>query len=190
MKVSALRLFAFIGSSKANKNSEGHSGRVFFRPSEFSFPGCPKGGKKEVEAMAQEAIAFAAPRAEEMTRLVTAGAGAGITGAVEGVIVKMAPALGALEPVFTWGALLGVPAMAAAGALFTRGMLGDLFQGMACGGLGVVGYSLPEMLAPITGRKAPGQGQLGAGAGVKQLPAGPLGAPARAQAAVRSSVEF
>ncbi|MBA7507336.1 hypothetical protein ES706_06055 [subsurface metagenome] len=135
--------------------------------------------------MAQEAIAFAAPRTEEMTRAVTGLAGAGITGAVEGVIVKMAPAMGALQPVFTWGTLLGIPAMAAAGALFTRGMLGDLFQGMACGGLGVVGYSLPEMLAPITGRRAPAGGtQLPAGARVKQLSAGVAGAPQRAQAQV------
>ena len=132
-----------------------------------------------------EAIAFAAPRTEEMTRTVTGLAGAGITGAVEGVIVKMAPAMGALQPVFTWGTLLGIPAMAAAGALFTRGMLGDLFQGMACGGLGVVGYSLPEMLAPITGRRAPGGGtQLPSGAGVKQLPPGAQYAPQRAQAQV------
>lgn len=127
--------------------------------------------------MAQE-IAFATPRAEEMTKVVTAGAGAGITGAVEGVVVKMAPQMGALEPVFTWGSLLGIPTIAAALSLFTRGMLGDLFMGAACGGLGVVGYTLPEMLAPITGAK----GQPGAGPGVKQLPAGAAAAPARAQA--------
>ena len=137
--------------------------------------------------MAQE-IAFGAPRAEEMTKVVTAGAGAGITGAVEGVIVKMAPQMGALEPVFTWGTLLGIPTLAAAGALFTRGLLGDLFMGAACGGLGVVGYSLPEMLAPITGRRAPAGTQLTPGAGVKQLPAGVAGAPARAQAVAARSV--
>lgn len=130
--------------------------------------------------MAQEAIAFAAPRPEEMTKVVAAGAGAGITGAVEGVVVKMAPALGALEPVFTWGALLGVPLMAVAGALFTRGLLSDLFMGSACGGLGVVGYSLPEMLAPITGGGALAQRPLGAGPGVKLLPAA-VYAPQRAQ---------
>ncbi|MBA7609677.1 hypothetical protein ES703_16868 [subsurface metagenome] len=142
--------------------------------------------------MAQEAIAFAAPRTEEMTRVAIAGVGAGITGAVEGVVVKMAPALGALEPVFTWGTLLGIPVLGAAGAMFTRGMLGDLFMGAACGGIGIIGYTLPEMLAPITGRKAPGGGQslLNPGAGVKQLTAGPLGAPQRVQASVKSVMEF
>ncbi|MBA7669382.1 hypothetical protein ES703_77512 [subsurface metagenome] len=134
-----------------------------------------------------DAIAFAAPRAEEMTKAVAAGAGAGITGAVEGVIVKMAPALGALEPVFTWGALLGVPMVAAAGALFTRGLLGDLFLGAACGGLGVIGYTLPEMMAPIIGGKA-GGGQLGGG--VKLLGAGVAGAAQRAQAKAAVGLEF
>jgi len=142
--------------------------------------------------MGQE-IAFAAPRTEEMTKTITGLAGAGITGAVEGVIVKMAPQMGALEPVIKWGGLLGIPTMAAAAALFTRGMLSDLFMGAACGGLGVVGFTLPEMLAPITGRKAPGGGgqqlsveekaALAAFVNkVKQLPPGPLNAPERAQA--------
>ena len=141
--------------------------------------------------MAQEAIAFAAPRAEEMTKVVATGAGAGITGAVEGIVVKMAPALGALEPVFTWGALLGIPAVAAMGALFTRGMLGDLFMGAACGGLGVIGYTLPELMAPITGRRAPGAGsQLGPGGGVKQLGQGAAEAARRAQTGARVGLEF
>jgi len=139
----------------------------------------------------QDAIAFAAPRAEDMTRVVTIGAGAGITGAVQGIVVKVAPQLGALEPIFTWGTLLGIPAVGAAGALFTRGMLSDLMLGIAAGGLGVIGYSLPELIAPITGRRAGGgQGQLGAGAGVKQLSAGPLGAPQRAQQQARVGIEF
>ncbi|GAI66484.1 unnamed protein product, partial [marine sediment metagenome] len=138
------------------------------------------------------AIAFGAPRAEEMTRVAAAGAGAAITGVVEGVVVKMAPELGAAQPIFTWGALIGVPVLGLAGAMFTRGLLGDLCMGVACGGLGVVGYSLPEMLAPITGRRAPagGQGQLLPGAGVKQLPAGAAGAPQRAQSMARVGVEF
>ena len=124
-----------------------------------------------------EAIAFAAPRAEEMTKVVTGVVGAGITGAVEGIVVKMAPKMGALEPIFTWGTLLGVPTMAAALSLFTKGLLGDLFFGAACGGIGIVGYSLPEMLAPITGQRAP----IPLGGGVKQLPAGPQFAPQRVQ---------
>ncbi|GAI61563.1 unnamed protein product [marine sediment metagenome] len=140
--------------------------------------------------MPQE-IAFATPRAEEMTRVVAAGAGAGITGAVQGIIVKLAPEMGAAAPILTWGTLLGIPLVGAAGALFTRGLIGDLCMGVACGGLGVVGYSLPEMLAPITGRRAPGGGQLGAGPGVKLLGAGAAGAPARAQAAAaRVGIEF
>ena len=148
--------------------------------------------------MPPQEIAFAAPRAEEMTKMVAAGAGAGITGAVEGVVVKMAPQMGALEPVFTWGTLLGIPAMAAAGALFTRGLLGDLFLGAACGGLGIVGYTLPEMMAPIIGRKGGGGGQLTqeqlaalATGNVKLLPAAIAEAARRAQqAGARSVLEF
>ena len=134
--------------------------------------------------MAQE-VAFATPRAEEMTRIVTAGAGAGITGAVQGVVVKMAPQMGTLEPIFTWGTLIGVPVMAAAAALFTRGMLGDLFMGAACGGLGVVGYSLPELMAPITGRKA-----LGNGGGTKLLGSGTSAADRTVRQRAGVAVEF
>jgi len=139
--------------------------------------------------MAQEAIAFAAPGTEEMTRMAAAGAGAGITGAVEGVVVSLAPKVGALEPVFTWGTLLGVPVLAAAGALFTRGLIGDLLMGAACGGLGVIGYTLPAMLAPLTERRGGGRqltaeqkAALAERERVKQLTGGPLGAPQRAQA--------
>jgi len=138
-----------------------------------------------------EAIAFGTPRAEEMTRIVTGLAGAGVTGAVQGVIVSLAPKVGALEPIFTWGTLLGIPAVATAGALFTRGMLGDLFQGAACGGLGVVGYSLPAMLAEFTERRAPVGGGRPLPGGVKLLPPGAAGAAARAAASVaRVGLEF
>ena len=141
--------------------------------------------------MAQE-LAFAAPRAEEMTEIAIEVAGAGITGVVEGVIVQMAPQMGAAAPMLSWGTLLGVPLIGVGGALFSRGMIGDLLKGVATAGVGILGYSLPAMLAPgIFGRKAAqGQGQLGAGPGVKQLPAGPAGAPQRAQAGIRSAVEF
>lgn len=139
-------------------------------------------------------IGFAAPRAEEMTRVVATGASAGVTGAVQGVIVKVAPQLGALEPLFTWGTLLGIPAVAAAGALFTRGMLSDVCLGATCGGLGVIGYTLPELLAPITGRKtltAQQQAALAAGGGnVKLLGAGLTEAARRAQAAAKVGIEF
>ncbi|MBA7664153.1 hypothetical protein ES703_72208 [subsurface metagenome] len=145
--------------------------------------------------MGQE-IAFAPPRAEEMTKTVTGIAGAGITGVVEGTVVMFSKGMGALEPILSWGVLLGAPAVGVAGALFTRGMLGDLFQGVAAGGTAILGYSLPAMLAPeLLGRRAPapGGGLLGAGNAVKQLGAGPAAAAnaaARAAAAVRSSVEF
>ena len=149
--------------------------------------------------MAQE-IAFAAPRTEEMTRVVAAGGGAVVAGAVEGVAVKMAPQMGALEPIVKWGTLLGIPAVAAALALFTRGLLGDLFLGAACGGLGVGGYVGPEMLAPITGRKGGGGGQglsaeerallAAAREKIKQLPPGPLFAPERAQAMAAMTAEI
>jgi len=60
-------------------------------------------------------------------------------------------------------------------------------MGVAAGGLGVIGYTLPEFLEPL-GLTRRGSRQLGPGAGVKQLTAGPLGAPQRAQANVRTYV--
>ena len=135
----------------------------------------------------QQELAFAAPRTEEMTKTAVGLVGAGMTGVVEGVIVKMAPQLGALEVPFTWAALLGIPAVGVAGALFSRGMISDLFQGVAAGGAAIAGYVLPAMLIPgdLFGRKAP------SGGGVKLLNAGPLGAPARAQqAAAKVGLEF
>ncbi|GAI35021.1 unnamed protein product [marine sediment metagenome] len=138
--------------------------------------------------MAQE-FALVAPGTEEMTRMAAGGAGAGIVGVVEGMVIKMAPQLGAIEPVVTWGTLLGVPVIAALGALFApRGMISDLSMGAACGGLGVLGYSMPELLAPLGLTRRPGGGQLGPGAGIKLLGAGILNAPQRAQANVRAFV--
>ena len=139
--------------------------------------------------MAQE-LAFAAPGTEEMTKTAVELVGAGMTGVVEGVIVKMGPQLGALEVPFTWAALLGIPAVGIAGALFSRGMISDLMLGVAAGGTAIAGFTLPAMLMPnMFGRKG-GQGQLGAG-GFKQLSEGLLGAPARAQAsAAKVGIEF
>ncbi|GAI63777.1 unnamed protein product, partial [marine sediment metagenome] len=120
---------------------------------------------------------------EEMTRMAAGGAGAGIVGVVEGMVVKMAPQLGAIEPVVTWGTLLGVPVVAAVGALFApRGLISDVCLGAACGGLGVLGYSLPALLEPFGLTRRAGGGQLGPGAGVKLLGAGLREAPRRAQA--------
>ncbi|GAI86128.1 unnamed protein product, partial [marine sediment metagenome] len=100
-----------------------------------------------------------------------------------GATVTFAKGMGALEPIFSWGVLLGAPAVGVAGALFTRGMIGDVFQGVAAGGTAILGYSLPAMLLPeIFTRKAPAQ--LGAGLGVKMLGAGPANA---AMAAARSA---
>lgn len=144
-----------------------------------------------------EALAFAAPRTEEMTKVAIGMGVGGVTGLAEGVIVSMAPALGAMQPVLTWGTLLGVPLVGAAGALFARGMIGDVFQGVAAGGSAILGYSLPALLKPYlpTGGQGGGGGQgarqLGGGQGVKQLPAGPAGAPQRAQSQVRAAgMEF
>ena len=137
--------------------------------------------------MAQE-FAFAAPTTEEITEAGIGVAGAGIAGIVEGVVVKMAPQLGALETPFTWATLLGIPIVGTAGALFTRGMLGDLFKGVAAGGTAIAAYILPGMLMPETfGRKnrqltPEQQAALAAGRDVKQLPPG-LDAPQRAQQA-------
>jgi len=135
--------------------------------------------------MAQE-LAFAAPGTEEMTKTAVGLVGAGMTGVVEGVIVKMAPQLGALEVPFTWAALLGIPAVGAAGALFSRGMISDLMQGVAAGGTAIAGFALPAMLMPnMFGRRRASVGgseQLGAG-DIKLLADGPLGAARRAQEA-------
>ena len=141
--------------------------------------------------MAQQ-IGFAAPGQEEMVEVVTGLVGAGMVGVIEGVVVKMAPALGALDPIIKWGTLLGAPMVATAGALVTRGILGDFFKGAAAGGLGVTGYVLPELLAPITGRRGQGggAGQLGQGAGIKQLGLGLGNAPDRAQQGARAVLEF
>jgi len=129
--------------------------------------------------MAQE-LAFAAPRTEEMTKVVV-GLGSGVvTGLAEGVIISMAPAMGALQPLLTWGTLLGVPAVGIVGALFTRGMIGDVFQGVAGAGAGILGYSLPALMKPFLPMGG-GARQIG-GPGIKQLPAGsPMYAPQRAQ---------
>ena len=144
--------------------------------------------------MAQE-FAFAAPTTEEMTRVASVGVGAGFTGAVEGVIVSLAPKLGALEVPVTWGVLLGVPAVGAAAALMTKGILSDLALGIAAGGAAILGYTLPAMLQEFTLARGGGQlsaeqrAALAARERVKQLPAGPLGAAARAQAmAARAAV--
>ncbi|MBA7475773.1 hypothetical protein ES707_11146 [subsurface metagenome] len=133
--------------------------------------------------MAERAIAIAAPTTTEVTRTVSMAAGAGITGLAEGMIVRIAPKMGAAAPVLTWGALIGVPTFGIFGALFTRGVLGDVLTGVAAGGIGVLGYSLPEMIAPTVGRRAGSPAQVGGGAPVKQLPAG-VGAAQRAQQAV------
>lgn len=142
--------------------------------------------------MAGQTLAIAAPGAEEMTETVTGLAGAGIAGVVEGVIVKMAPKLGVLETPFTWATLLGVPAIGAVGALFTRGMLGNLFQGVAAGGTAIAAYVLPAMLMPdMFGRNTPRltaeqRAALAAGRDVKLLAAGSAAQRAQ-QGAARSA---
>ena len=80
-----------------------------------------------------EAIAFAAPRTEEMTKTLSGVAGAGIAGLADGIIVRVAPQMGAAAPGLAWGALIGTPMVGVLGSLFTRGRLGNVFQGVACG---------------------------------------------------------
>jgi len=120
-----------------------------------------------------------APTGAKVTEAITVDVSALVVGLTEGLIVRVAPTVGAAAPILTWGALLGMPVIGALGALFTRGMMGDLFTGMAAGGLGVLGFSLPAMLAPGEGAAR----QIGAGQGVKALPPGISGA-FRAQQAV------
>ena len=138
--------------------------------------------------MGQE-LAFAAPRTEEMTEVAIGMGSAGVTGLAEGVVIKFAPGMGALEPVFTWGTLLGVPLIGAAGALFTRGMISGLFKGIAAGGAAILGYSLPAIVTPFMPAGSRGAPQPG---GVKQLIAGVTNAPQRAQSQARvgSTLEF
>ena len=141
--------------------------------------------------MAQE-LAFRTPRAEEMTEVAIGMGSAGVTGLAEGVIVKFAPGMGALEPVFTWGTLLGVPLGGVVGALFTSGMISSVFKGVAAGGAAILGYSLPAIVAPFMPAAFGGARQIGGGQGVKQLTAGPMQAPQRAQSQARvgSTLEF
>ena len=142
--------------------------------------------------MAMEAMGFAAPRTENMTEVALGLGGAVVTGLAEGVVIKFAPGLGALQPVLTWGTLLGVPLAGTAGALFMKGMIGELFKGVAAGGAAILGYSLPALVAPFmpAGAKGGGQNLLGGGQGVKQLGVGQGGAIQRQQAAARVGLEF
>jgi len=139
--------------------------------------------------MAQE-LAFRTPRAEEMTEVAVGMGSAGVTGLAEGVVIKFAPGMGALEPVFTWGTLLGAPLVGAVGALFTSGMIASVFKGVAAGGAAILGYSLPAIVAPFMPTESRAR-QLGGG-GVKLLPAGMANAAQRAQSQARvgSSLEF
>jgi len=143
--------------------------------------------------MANE-LAFAPPRTEEMTAVAVGMGSAGVTGLAEGVIIKFAPGLGALEPVFTWGTLLGTPLMGAVGALFTRGMIADVFNGIAAGGSAILGYSLPALVAPFIpeGFEAKGNGArlLKSQQLMKELGTDPLHAPQRAQLMARVGLEF
>jgi len=145
----------------------------------------------------EEIFAFAAPGTEEMTNTALGVGGAAVTGVVEGVIVKMAPQLGALEVPFTWATLLGFPALGIAGALLTKGMLGEIFKGVAYAGTGYAASVIPAMVIPegLLGRRgnqltAAQRAALAAGGDVKQLTQGLLDAPQRAQAGIKSVLEF
>ncbi len=143
--------------------------------------------------MAMQAMGFAMPATEEMTEVALGLGGAVVTGLAEGVVIKFAPGLGALQPVLTWGTLLGVPLVGVAGALFMKGMIGELFKGVAAGGAAILGYSLPALVTPYlpTGsRSGGGQNLLGGGAGIKQLGQGSSRAIQNQQAQVRAGIEF
>ncbi len=135
-----------------------------------------------------EAMTFAAPRTEDITETAI-GMGSGLaTGLVEGFMVSMAPKLGNAAPLITWGTLVGVPLVGAAGALFTRGMIGDLFKGVAAGGAAILGYSIPALIAPLTEKRAGGGG---GGPGVKQLGQGRPESPIlQQQGALKSVLEI
>jgi len=145
--------------------------------------------------MAQE-FALAAPGTEEMMKAGIGVGTAGVTGVVEGVIVQLAPQLGALEAPFTWATLLGIPAIGIAGALVTRGMISDALQGVAAGGTAIAAFTLPAMLMPdMFGKKGKGltaeqRAALAAGRDVKLLGQGLGDAAQRAQQAIKSSLEF
>ena len=142
--------------------------------------------------MAQE-LAFAAPRTEEMTK-TGIGVGVGLaTGVVQGVVAKFAPQFGALAKYLTWGSLLVTPLIGVGGSLFTRGMVSDAFTGVAAGSSAVLGYSIPGLFEVGIAQKqltAEQRAALAAGNKVKQLPAGPLGAPQRQQALAKSTLEI
>ena len=139
--------------------------------------------------MPPQEFAISAPTTEELTKTGVGVVGAGLAGVVEGVIVKMAPQLGALETPFTWATLLGIPVVGIAGALTMKGMIGDLFQGVAAGGTAIAAYVLPAMVIPegLFGKRRTTTGD------VKQLGMGnnPLNAPQQAQrAAAKTGIEF
>jgi len=143
--------------------------------------------------MAQE-FALATPSTEEMTEVAVIGGGAGIIGLAEGVALDMAPQLGALQPMAEWGMLLGMPLLGVAGALFTKGMLGNLFTGVAAGSLGVLGFKLPTLLAAgIPGIEGLTR-QPGSKNRIKELTAGNAAAAAaaaqRARQAVGAGIDF
>jgi len=144
--------------------------------------------------MPPQDFAFATPDTEEITKVAVTGVAAGFTGMVEGVMVSMAPQMGTLQPMVEWATYLGVPLLAIAGALFTKGMVADALTGVACGGMGVLGMKLPDLMAAgipgFAGGRPPGS--VPGGARVKQLGAGNPAA-VRAQQAARvgaSSLEF
>ncbi|MBA7506198.1 hypothetical protein ES706_04879 [subsurface metagenome] len=136
--------------------------------------------------MPPQEIAFAAPTTEEMTRGVV-GAGTGlVTGLGVGMLAKIAPEFGVVSPILTWGGLLVAPVVGLFGALFTKGILSDAFFGMAAGGAGALGYTLPGLLPELGLARgqltAEQRAALAAGQNVKQLPPGVQFAPQRQQA--------
>lgn len=142
--------------------------------------------------MPPQDLAFAMPGTEEMTETALGVAGAAVTGIAEGMVIKMAPQMGALETPFTWATILGVPLVGVAGALLMKGMLGEICKGVAYAGTGYAASVLPAMVLPAAvGKKTPQltaeqRAALAAGRDVKQLP---FRAPQNAQEGAAQSLK-
>jgi hypothetical protein len=129
---------------------------------------------------------LARPSAMEMTETMASMVGAGIGGVIEGVLVKTSSRFGAAAPYLTWGVLIGTPVVGVLGALFLKGMMGQFMHGVGAAGAGILGYTIPELISPSSARRVTRQIETG---DVKLL--GTRNAAAlRAQAGVRSSIEF
>jgi len=113
---------------------------------------------------------------EKATEVGAELGGALVGGVIEGVVVKLAAGMkgSTAKKAVTWVTLVGVPVVGIAAALMTKGLVSKLTEGVAAGGVGILGYTLPAMISPAAGATAgrgDGAKQLGT-QGIKQLGAG------------------